>query len=133
MNAPADIKSYMLETGRRARAAARELARASTEAKNRALLATAAAVRRDRKKLIAENAKDLIAARAAGEDAAFLDRLTLTDKGVESMAEGLEQVAKLPDPVGEISELREQPSGIRVGKMRVPLGVIGIKIGRAHV
>ena len=126
MNAPADVKSYMLQTGQRARAAARELARASTEAKNRALLATAAAVRRDRKKLIAENAKDLVAARAAGKDAAFIDRLTLTEKSTESMAEGLEQVAKLPDPVGEISELREQPSGSRVGKMRVPLGVIGI-------
>ena len=126
MNAPSDIKSYMLETGRRARAAGRDIARADTATKNRALLAAAAALRRDAKKLLAANAGDVKAARAAGKDAAFIDRLTLTDKSIESMAEGLEQVAKLPDPVGEISELHEQPSGIKVGKMRVPLGVIGI-------
>jgi glutamate-5-semialdehyde dehydrogenase len=126
MNAPVDIKSYMLEVGRRARAASRELARADTATKNRALLATAQAVRRERGRLLAASAEDAKAARAAGNDAASIDRLTLTDKSIESMAEGLEQVAKLPDPVGEISELREQPSGIRVGRMRVPLGVIGI-------
>jgi glutamate-5-semialdehyde dehydrogenase len=121
-----DIKSYMLEVGRRARAASRELARADTATKNRALSAMARAVRRERGKLLAASAEDAKAARAAGRDAAFIDRLALTDKSIESMAEGLEQVAKLPDPVGEISELREQPSGIRVGRMRVPLGVIGI-------
>src|SRR5713101_2425046 len=126
MNAPSDIKSYMLEVGRRARAASREVARAGTDAKNRALLAAAKAVRRDAKKLLAANGEDLKSARAAGKDAAFIDRLTLTEKTIESMAEGLEQVAKLPDPVGEISELKEQPSGIKVGRMRVPLGVIGI-------
>ncbi len=126
MNAPSDIKSYMLEVGRRARTAAREVARADTATKNRVLLAAARAMRRDAKKLLAANAEDVKAARAAGEDAAFIDRLTLTDKGIQSMAEGLEQVAKLPDPVGAVSELREQPSGIKVGKMRVPLGVIGI-------
>jgi glutamate-5-semialdehyde dehydrogenase len=126
MNAPSDIKSYMLGVGRRARAASREVARADTDAKNRALLAAAKAVRRDAKKLLAANAEDLKSARAAGKDAAFIDRLTLAEKTIESMAEGLEQVAKLPDPVGEISELKEQPSGIKVGKMRVPLGVIGI-------
>ncbi len=126
MNAPSDIKSYMLEVGRRARAASREVARADTAAKNRALLAAAKAVRRDAKKLLAANAEDVKSARAAGKDAAFIDRLTLTEKTIESMAEGLEQVAKLPDPVGEISDLRQQPSGIRVGRMRVPLGVIGI-------
>ncbi len=126
MNAPMDIKSYMLEVGRRARAASRELARADTDTKNRALAAMAQAVRRERSKLLAASAEDAKAARAAGKDAAFIDRLTLTDKSVESIAGGLEQVAKLPDPVGEISELREQPSGIRVGRMRVPLGVIGI-------
>ena len=126
MNAPLDIKSYMLEVGRRARTAAREVARADTATKNRVLLAAARAMRRDAKKLLAANAEDVKAARAAGEDAAFIDRLTLTDKGIQSMAEGLEQVAKLPDPVGAVSELREQPSGIKVGKMRVPLGVIGI-------
>src|SRR6266851_613634 len=126
MNAPLDIKSYMLEVGRRARDASRELARADTDTKNRALAAMAQAVRRERSKLLAASAEDAKAARAAGKDAAFIDRLTLTDKSVESIAGGLEQVAKLPDPVGEISELREQPSGIRVGRMRVPLGVIGI-------
>jgi len=126
MNAPSDIKSYMLQVGRRARAASREVARADTAAKNRALLAAAKAIRRDAKKLLAANAEDVKSARAAGKDAAFIDRLTLTEKTIESMAEGLEQVAKLPDPVGEISELKEQPSGIKVGRMRVPLGVIGI-------
>jgi glutamate-5-semialdehyde dehydrogenase len=126
MNAPADIKSYMLEVGRRSRTASREVARADTGTKNRALLAAAKAIRRDAKKLLAANAEDVKAARAAGEDAAFIDRLTLTDKSIEGMAAGLEQVAKLPDPVGAVSELREQPSGIKVGKMRVPLGVIGI-------
>jgi glutamate-5-semialdehyde dehydrogenase len=126
MNAPLDIKSYMLEVGRRARAASREVARADTAAKNRALVAAAKAIRRDAKKLLAANAEDVKSARSAGKDAAFIDRLTLTEKSIEVMAEGLEQVAKLPDPVGRISELKEQPSGIKVGRMRVPLGVIGI-------
>ena len=126
MNAPADIKLYMEDVGRRARAAARVVARAGTDAKNRALRAMAAAVRRDAAGLLAANAEDVAAARAAGKDSAFIDRLTLTDKGVEAMAQGLEQVAALRDPVGEVSELREQPSGIKVGRMRVPLGVIGI-------
>jgi glutamate-5-semialdehyde dehydrogenase len=121
-----DIKSYMLEVGRRARAAAREVARASTATKNRVLVAAAKALRRDTNKLLAANAEDIKAARAAGRDAAFIDRLTLTDKSIENMAEGLEQVSKLTDPVGELSVLHEQPSGIKVGKMRVPLGVIGI-------
>jgi len=116
----------MLDVGRRARAAAREVARADTAAKNRALLAAAAALRRDVNRLLAANAEDLKTARLGGRDAAFVDRLTLSEKGIEAMAAGLEQVAKLPDPVGEVSELREQPSGIKVGKMRVPLGVIGI-------
>ncbi len=126
MNAPSDLKAYVLQIGRRARIAAREVARADTETKNRALLVAAKALRRDAKKLIAANAADLITARAGGKDAAFIDRLTLTGDIVEQMAAGLEQVAKLPDPVGEISDLHQQPSGIRVGRMRVPLGVIGI-------
>src|SRR5215467_2430065 len=126
MNAPSDIKTYMLQTGQRARAAARYVARADTDAKNRALLFAAKAMRRDAKKLISENAADVLSARAAGKDPAFLDRLTLTEKTVEEMAVGLEQVAKLPDPVGQISELHQQPSGIKVGRMRVPLGVVGI-------
>jgi len=126
MNAPSDIKSYMLEVGRRARAAARELARANTEMKNRALRTAAMVIRRESAVLLEANAGDVESARLANKDAAFIDRLTLTKKSVEAMAEGLEQVAKLPDPVGEIGELQEQPSGIKVGKMRVPLGVIGI-------
>jgi len=126
MNAPADIKSYMLKVGQRARVAAREIARADTDAKNRALIAAAKMLRRDAKKLISENAADVLSARTGGKDAAFIDRLTLTDKTIDAMAAGLEQVAKLPDPVGQISELHQQPSGIRVGRMRVPLGVIGI-------
>ena len=126
MNAPSEIKSYMLELGRRARAAARELARADVATKNRALAAIAAAIRADAAKLIAQNALDVESARQNGEDAAFVDRLTLTPKSVESMAKGVDEVAKLPDPVGAISERRRQPSGIEVAQMRVPLGVIGI-------
>src|SRR6266480_2024234 len=126
MNAPLDIKSYMLEVGRRARAASREVARADTATKNRALLAAANAMRRDARKLLAANYEDVKAARAAGKDAAFIDRLTRTENTIDSMAQGFEQVAELPDPVGEISDLRQQPSGITVGRMRVPLGVIGI-------
>src|SRR5262245_9086505 len=126
MNAPSDIKTYMLQTGQRARAAARYVARADTDTKNRALLHAAKSLRGNVKKLVSENAADLLSARAAGKDAAFLDRLTLTEKTVDDMAQGLEQVAKLPDPVGQISEMHQQPSGIKVGRMRVPLGVIGI-------
>jgi glutamate-5-semialdehyde dehydrogenase len=126
MNAPSDIKSYMLKVGQRARLAAREVARADTNTKNRALIAASKALRRDAKKLISENAADVLSARTGGKDAAFIDRLTLTDKSIDAMAEGLEQVARLPDPVGQISELHRQPSGIKVGRMRVPLGVIGI-------
>jgi glutamate-5-semialdehyde dehydrogenase len=121
-----DVASTMLEIGRRARAAARVMARADTATKNRALAAIAAAIRRERAKLVEINRQDAAGARAAGEDAAFVDRLTLTDASVEAMAQGVEQVASLPDPIGELTELVERPSGIRVGKMRVPLGVIGI-------
>jgi glutamate-5-semialdehyde dehydrogenase len=121
-----DVASTMLEIGRRARAAARAMARADTATKNRALAAIAAAIRRDRVKLVAINRQDVAGAQAAGQDAAFVDRLTLTDASVEAMAQGVEQVASLPDPIGELTELTERPSGIKVGKMRVPLGVIGI-------
>jgi glutamate-5-semialdehyde dehydrogenase len=116
----------MLEIGRRGRAAARPMARADTATKNRALAAIAAALRRERARLVAVNAQDVADARAAGEDAAFVDRLTLTDAAVEAMAQGVEQVAALPDPVGAVTDLVARPSGIKVGKMRVPLGVIGI-------
>jgi glutamate-5-semialdehyde dehydrogenase len=121
-----DVRDYMRDLGRRARAAARVVARADTATKNRALQAIAAAVRRERGRLLEANAADVAEARAAGLEPALVDRLTLTDKSVEAMAEGLEQVAALPDPVGAITELIERPTGIKVGKMRVPLGVIGI-------
>ena len=121
-----DVKAYMQDLGRRARAASRVVAKADTATKNRALLAMAAAVRRERAGILAANAQDVAAARAAGLEPALVDRLALTDKSVESMAEGLEQVAALPDPVGAITDLAERPTGIRVGRMRVPLGVIGI-------
>ena len=121
-----DVKTYMQDLGRRARAASRVVAKADTETKNRALRAMAATVRRERAKILAANAEDVAAARAAGLEPAMVERLALTDKSVDSMAEGLEQVAALPDPVGAITELAERPTGIKVGRMRVPLGVIGI-------
>jgi glutamate-5-semialdehyde dehydrogenase len=121
-----DIKDYMQQVGRNARAASRATARASTAAKNTALLAMAAAIRERRADLLAANAADIAEARANGLDAALIDRLTLTEKSVEAMAQGLEQVAALPDPIGEISDMKRRPSGIQVGRMRVPLGVVGI-------
>jgi glutamate-5-semialdehyde dehydrogenase len=121
-----DLKAYMDDVGAAARAAAREVARADTRTKNDALLAMAAAARRDTAKLAAANAADVAAARAAGHDAAFVDRLTLTPATIEAMAVGIAEIAALPDPVGEISELKYRPSGIQVGHMRVPLGVVGI-------
>ncbi len=121
-----EVKDYMQALGRRARTASRRLVMASSGEKNAALLAIAAAIRRECAALLAANQEDLVAARAAGLEAAMLDRLTLTAKGVESMAEGVEQIAKLPDPVGEMTDIKYRPSGIQVGKMRVPLGVIGI-------
>lgn len=121
-----DIQQYMQTVGRQAREASRAVARADSNAKNAALRAIAAAIRRESAALLAANAEDLAAARAAGLEPAMLDRLTLSAKGVAAMAEGVEQVAALPDPVGEISDLKFRPSGIQVGKMRVPLGVIGI-------
>jgi glutamate-5-semialdehyde dehydrogenase len=121
-----DIRQYMADVGRRARAAAHALARASTAAKDAALLATAEAIEREADALIEANRRDVSAGRSAGLDAALLDRLELTPKRIASMAQGLRQVAALPDPVGEISELKYRPSGIQVGRMRVPLGVIGI-------
>ena len=121
-----NIKEYMQTVGRQARIASHRLATASTAEKNAALLAIAAAIRRDKAALVAANQEDLAAARTAGLESAMLDRLTLSEKGVEAMAAGVEQVAKLPDPIGEMGEFKFMPSGIQVGKMRVPLGVIGI-------
>ena len=122
----ADVAAYMAGVGAAARAAARQIARADTGVKNAALNAMSAAIRRDFAKLMAANAHDVEAARAGGQDAAFVDRLTLTPATIEAMAAGLLQIAALPDPVGEITDLRFRPSGIQVGHMRVPLGVIGI-------
>lgn len=121
-----DIKSYMQSVGQQARAASRLVAKADTAAKNTALTAMADAIRRDEALLLAANAKDLDNARAKGLEASMIDRLTLSPKGVATMAEGLFQIAGLADPVGEISGLNYRPSGIQVGKMRVPLGVVGI-------
>jgi glutamate-5-semialdehyde dehydrogenase len=121
-----DVARYVDQVGARARACAREMARASSAAKNAALLAGASAIRRHADALVQANAIDLAGARQAGHDAAFVDRLALTPEVIESMAQGLEQIAALADPVGEMTDLRLRPSGIQVGRMRVPLGVIGI-------
>lgn len=121
-----NVHSMMQALGQASRAAAQMTAKASTATKNRALTAMAAAIRRDEQRLIAANASDLTLAKNKGLDAALIDRLTLTPKGIATMAEGLEQIAALPDPIGAISDLNFRPSGIQVGKMRVPLGVIGI-------
>src|SRR5882724_625445 len=109
-----DIAAYMREVGVRARVASTAMARADTHAKNTALGAIAAAIRRDKAKLQAENTRDLEAGRAKGLDAAMLDRLTLSDKAIDAMAQGLEQIADLPDPIGEISDLKYRPTGIQV-------------------
>ncbi|MCC7006238.1 MAG: glutamate-5-semialdehyde dehydrogenase [Ottowia sp.] len=120
------IQQMMQQIGEQARAASRYLACTTTAIKNSALLKMAVAVRAHRSSLKEANAQDCARAKQAGHDAAFIDRLTLTDDVIEKMAIGLEQIAALPDPVGEISHLRMRPSGIQVGQMRVPLGVVGI-------
>ncbi|MGQ0510123.1 MAG: glutamate-5-semialdehyde dehydrogenase [Betaproteobacteria bacterium] len=122
----ADVASYMRELGRSAREAARALARADTAAKDRALRAMAVEIRARAGELQEANRADLETARRNGQDAAFIDRLTLKDATIEQMAEGLEQIAALEDPVGRITEMRRRPTGIEVGRMRVPIGVIGI-------
>jgi glutamate-5-semialdehyde dehydrogenase len=121
-----NIQEYMQIVGRQARAASRRLAGATTAEKNAALLHIAGAIRREKAALVAANQEDLAAARAAGLETSMLDRLSLSEKGVDSMAEGVEQVATLADPIGEMTDIKYRPSGIQVGKMRVPLGVIGI-------
>jgi glutamate-5-semialdehyde dehydrogenase len=121
-----DVKTYMQSIGREARAASRLVAKAETAAKNRALTQMAAAIQRDEQMLLAANAMDVESARKRGLDPAMIDRLTLSPKSIAGMAEGLLQIAALADPVGEISDLKYRPSGIQVGRMRVPLGVIGI-------
>jgi glutamate-5-semialdehyde dehydrogenase len=121
-----DLATYMREVGERARAAAGVVARAPTRAKDAALEAAAAAIERDTRELLAANAGDVAGSRAAGDDEAFVDRLALNPERIAAMADGLRQVAALPDPVGEITDLKSRPTGIQVGRMRVPLGVVGI-------
>lgn len=121
-----DVDQYMVELGAAARAASRMVAASSTIMRNRALLAIRDALNDARATLAEANARDMEQGRAKGLDAPLLDRLELTPARLDSMLEGLRQVAALPDPVGSISELRSMPSGIQVGRMRVPLGVIGI-------
>src|SRR5438309_4242602 len=126
MDQKVDVVALVRELGVAARNASRELARASTEAKNRALGAMAAEIRAGARAILAANAGDVAQAKADGNDAAFIDRLTLTPQLLEQMAQGVEQVAQLADPVGQISERVKRPTGIEVARMRVPLGVIGI-------
>jgi glutamate-5-semialdehyde dehydrogenase len=121
-----NVKEYMQGVGKTARAASRLMALADTATKNRALAEIASSLLNETALLLAANAKDVAAARADGLDSASLDRLTLTERTVHGMAEGLLQIAQLPDLIGAISDMNYRPSGIQVGKMRVPLGVIGI-------
>ncbi|MBP0048193.1 glutamate-5-semialdehyde dehydrogenase [Marinobacterium sp. AK62] len=121
-----NVTDYMNSLGEQARAAARQIARADSGSKNRALLAMADAIDASREALVEANLKDMNNGREKGLDAAMLDRLELTPARIDGMIEGLRQVAALPDPVGGIRDMNYRPSGIQVGKMRVPLGVIGI-------
>ncbi|WP_114661706.1 glutamate-5-semialdehyde dehydrogenase [Polynucleobacter necessarius] len=121
-----EIQALMQNIGQRARSASRAMARASSEQKNQALLHIAKLVRQKASEIEKVNAVDVERARANGQDAAFVDRLTMTPKTIETMALGLEQIVSLEDPIGKISALKRQASGIEIGQMRVPLGVIGI-------
>lgn len=121
-----NIQEYMQKLGQAARLASRAMAKADTQTKNQALLLIAAAIQREAKALLAANQLDIAAAKANGMEDAMLDRLTLSEKSIANMAEGLTQIASLPDPIGEMSDFKYRPSGIQIGKMRVPLGVIGI-------
>ena len=120
------IKNYMQTVGRQAREASRVIAAADTALKNLTLLAIADALNSDRDNLLAANAEDMENGRNNGLDAALLDRLELNPARIDAMIEGLQQVAELPDPIGAVTDLQDRPSGIRLGKMRVPLGVVGI-------
>lgn len=121
-----NIHDYMQDLGKQARLASRAMAKADTNTKNQALRLIADAIRREQASLLTANQQDLNAAKANGMEPAMLDRLTLTEKSIATMAEGLEQIASLPDPIGEMSDFKYRPSGIQIGQMRVPLGVIGI-------
>jgi glutamate-5-semialdehyde dehydrogenase len=123
---PLDISEYMTQLGTRARAASRAIARADDAAKSGALRAIARGLQANRDTLVAANARDLVRARDNGLESAMLDRLKLDDKALARMVEGLTQIAGMPDPIGEITEVKIRPNGMRVGRMRVPLGVIGI-------
>jgi len=126
MDAKFDIKQYMTQLGTQARKASRELLKATTNQKNNALLAIADTIESSKTTLLSENQRDLDAGAKKGLDAALLDRLALDDERIASMAEGVRQIVALSDPIGEITDLKFMPSGIQVGQMRVPLGVIGI-------
>ena len=121
-----DVEQYMMQLGRAARTASRQVAASSTAARNEALLATRDALDGDRAALAEANAEDMSRGRSRGLEAPLLDRLELTPARIDTMLEGLAQVAALPDPVGSITDLNTRPSGIQVGRMRVPLGVLGI-------
>jgi glutamate-5-semialdehyde dehydrogenase len=121
-----DIKEFVLEKAKEAREGARSLARASSKQKNLALMKMAEALQKRSKELIRENARDIAFARKKGLSKAMIDRLTLNDTRIHEMAQGLVEVAALPDPVGEILRMRQRPNGMSVGRMRVPIGVIGI-------
>ncbi|WP_428311930.1 glutamate-5-semialdehyde dehydrogenase [Hydrocarboniphaga sp.] len=121
-----EVLQYMRERGERARAAARHIARADTGIKNAALFALAQLLIDDKRAILAANAEDMRAGRAAKLDAAMLERLELNDSRIEAMADGVRQVASLADPIGEMTDMKMRPSGIQVGRMRVPLGVVGI-------
>ncbi|MCC2973435.1 glutamate-5-semialdehyde dehydrogenase [Massilia sp. IC2-476] len=121
-----DITEHMHSMGRQARAASRAMARADGATRNRALLLIADSIERDADLLRAANRQDMDAARAGGLEPALLDRLALSDSAIKTMVDGLRQIVSLPDPVGEITNMKSRPSGIQVGQMRVPLGVIGI-------
>ena len=120
------IKQMMQDIGKRARSASRAMARASSEQKNQALLHIAKLVREQSAQIQKVNQSDIERAQSSGQDAAFIDRLTMTPKTIETMALGLEQIVLLEDPIGKISALKKQASGIELGQMRVPFGVIGI-------
>ena len=122
----ADIKQYMAQLGQRARQAADVLSYAHPEIKNAALLNIASAIDKHRGRIRSENGVDMQGGKSAGLGEAMLDRLLLSEVRIDAMIDGLKQIVSLADPVGEISELAYRPSGIQVGKMRVPLGVIGI-------
>jgi glutamate-5-semialdehyde dehydrogenase len=121
-----DLKSFVLQKANEAREGARAIAKISSQQKNSALIKMAEALRKRAKELQRENKKDVVSARKKGLSKAMIDRLTLTDRRIDEMAKGLIEIASLPDPVGEITKMWKRPNGMMVGKMRVPIGVIGI-------